>query len=163
MTSDDRETEGWCLLGVERPAEAAAAFKAAQAGGSGRIASDSALGETLSHLRNGDTEAAVDAASRTNLDAEKRRTLGVQIISQKAYDAYRDGRWQETIDYLRQRAAYATDTRDLLMLRGWSLFHLGDYDGARHVFTTADQQISDAASRQALATVTTAAVPRSDR
>ncbi len=163
MTSDDRGTEGWCLLGLERPAEAAVAFKAAQAGGSGRIASDSALGETLSHLRNGDTEAAVDSASRTSLDAEKRRTLGVQIISQKAYDAYRDGRWQETIDFLRQRAAYASETRDLLMLRGWSLYHLGDYDSARRVFTTADQQISDAASRQALATVTTAADPRAYR
>ena len=163
MTSDDRGTEGWCLLGLQRPAEAAVAFRAAQAGGSGRIASDSALGETLSHLRNGDTEAAVDSASRTSLDAEKRRTLGVQIISQKAFDAYRDGRWQETIDFLRQRAAYASETRDLLMLRGWSLYHLGDYDGARRVFTTADQQISDAASRQALATVTTAADPRAYR
>lgn len=163
MTSDDRQTKGWCLLGLQRPAEAAAAFKEAQAGGSGRIASDSALGETLSHLRAGDTDAAVDSASRTSLDAEKRRTLGVQIISQKAYDAYRDGRWQETIDFLRQRAAYAPETRDLLMLRGWSLYHLGDYDGARHAFTTADQQISDAASRQALATVTTAADPRAYR
>ncbi len=163
MTSDDRGTEGWCLLGLQRPAEAAAAFKEAQAGGSSRSASDSALGETLSHLRDGDTDAAVDSASRTSLNAEKRRTLGVQIISQKAYDAYRDGRWQETIEYLRQRAAYATETRDLLMLRGWALYHLGDFDGARRVFTTADQQISDVASRQALATVTTAADPRAYR
>ena len=163
MTSDDRATEGWCLLGLQRPAEAAAAFKAAQAGGSGRAASDGALGETLSHLRDGDTDAAVDSASRTSLDAEKRRSLGVQIISQKAYDAYRDGRWQETIDLLRQRAAYATETRDLLMLRGWALYHLGDYDGAHRMFTLADQQISDAASRQALATVSTAADPRAYR
>ncbi len=163
MTSDDRETEGWCLLGLQRPAEAAAAFKAAQAGGSSRIASDSALGETLSHLRNGDTEAAVDAASRTSLDAEKRRTLGVQIISQKAYDAYKDGRWQETIDLLRQRAAYAPETRELLMLRGWARYKLGDFDGARRVFMTADQQISDSDSRQALAVVSEAADPRAHR
>ena len=163
MTSDDRETEGWCLLGLQRPAEAAAAFKAAEAGGSGRIASDSALGETLSHLRNGDTEAAVDSASRTSLDAEKRTALGVQIISQKAYDAYRDGRWQETIDLLRQRTAYARETREFLMLRGWARYKLGDLDGARHAFAIADQQISDSDSRQALAIVTDAADPRAHR
>ena len=163
MTSDDRETEGWCLLGLQRPDEATAAFKAAEAGGSGRIASDSALGETLSNLRNGDTEAAVDSASRTSLDASKRRTLGVQIIGQKAYDAYRDGRWQETVDLLRQRTAYAPETREFLMLRGWARYKLGDLDGARHAFAIADQQISDSDSRQALAVVTEAADPRAHR
>ena len=109
MTSDDRETQGWCLLGLQRPAEAAAAFKAAEAGGKRQIASDSAFGETLSDLQNGDTEAAVDSAARTSLDGEKRRTLGVQILAQKAYDAYGAGRWDETLSLLRQRSAYATD------------------------------------------------------
>ena len=154
-TKADRETEGWCLLGADRPAEAAEAFRAAGSHASGRMAGDSALGETLSHLRQGDTGAAAENAARAPIAADKRRELGLQLLSQEAVDAYRDGRWADALDLLRRRSSFASEPRDLTMLRGWSSYHLGDYAAARDAFTEADRQLSDSDSRNALATVQT--------
>ena len=151
----DRETEGWCLLGAERPAEAAEAFRAAGSRASAQAASDSALGETLSDLRQGNTAAAVDSAARAPLGADRRRDLGLQILSRQALDAYRGGRWAEALDLLRRRSAFAAEPRDLTLLRGWSLYHQGDYQAARRAFAEADGQLSDHDSRNALATVET--------
>ena len=162
-TSADREVEGWCLLGLQRPAEAAEAFRVAGVAGTARVASDSALGETLSHLRDGDTAAAVDSAGRTALGDEKRRDLGVQILAQQAYDAYKAGRWAETLDLLRRRVGFAAEPRDLIMLRGWAQYHCGNYEVARRAFAAADAQLSDHDSRTAIAAVDTATTPKGYR
>ncbi len=159
----DRETEGWCLLGAERPAEAAEAFRAAGSRASARVAGDSALGETLSDLRQGDTAAAVDSAARTPLGADRRSDLGLQILSRQALDAYRGGRWAEALEVLRRRSAFAAEPRDLTLLRGWSLYHQGDYGAARRAFAEADGQLSDHDSRNALATVETVSTNKAFR
>ena len=162
-TAGDRETEGWCLLGAQRPAEAAEAFRAARSRAFGRIAGDSALGETLSHLRDGDTSAAVDSVAGAPIPADKRRNLGLQILSRQALDAYKAGRWDQALDFLRRRSAFVSEPRDLTMLRGWSLYHQGDYEAAHSAFAAADGQISDHDSRTALATVETATVSKAFR
>ncbi len=152
-TVADRETEGWCLLGADRPAEAAEAFRAAGSHSSGQAASDSALGETLSHLRQGDAGAAADSANRAPIAAEKRRELGLQILSQQIVNAYKADRWADALELLRRRSSFAPEPRDLTMMRGWSLYHLGDYPAARGAFTEADTLLSDSDSRGGLATV----------
>lgn len=163
LTAADHLTEGWCLLGAERPTEAVAAFRAAGARAAGRVANDSALGETLSHLREGDTHAAVGSAADTLIAADRRRDLGLQILAQQALDAYRAGRWAETLDLIRRRATFASEPRDLTMLRGWSLYHMGDYRAAHGAFAAADGQLSEHDSRNALATVETATVSKAFR
>ncbi|MBV1704971.1 MAG: hypothetical protein KGQ28_09210, partial [Hyphomicrobiales bacterium] len=52
-----RLAEGWRLLKLDRPQEAARAFEDALARGKGRTASDAAYGRSLALLRNGETSA----------------------------------------------------------------------------------------------------------
>ena len=157
---DAQQIRGWCLLGLDRAAEAAEAFRAARGGARERDASGSAVGEALSLLRVGDTGAAIAAASRSNLSAEQRATVGAQVLGQQAYAAYKAERWRDTMELLNRRAALASETRDLTMLRGWALYQSGDYDDSRQVFTTLDQRLSDPETRKALAVVTNASQPK---
>ena len=108
---------------------------------------------TLELLNSRRRQEAVDSAGRAPIGADKRRDLGLQILSHQALDAYRAGRWAEVLDVLRRRAGFAAEPRDLTMLRGWSLYHRGDYAAARAAFAAADGLLSDRDSRGALATV----------
>ncbi|UDL93064.1 hypothetical protein LGH83_10520 [Lichenihabitans sp. PAMC28606] len=144
------QIKGWCLLGLDRPEEAAIAFGQAQNGQQGKLREDSAYGQSLSLLRSGKTDAAAQVAGGAALSASRRNDIGVQVLTQRVYTNYGAQRWAETLAALNQRAAYAPETRDLRMARGWSLFHLGDYDGAKQIFTQANSQLSDAQSQRAL-------------
>ncbi len=148
----ETQIKGWCLLGLDRPQEAAIAFRAARAKTSD-TKGDSAFGETLSLLRSGDAGAAAAVASQAPLSSDRRQAVGLQVMERRAYDAYQGGRWAETVATLDQRAAYAPETRDLMMLRGYALYHIGDYDAARAVFTMVNRQTADPASQRALALV----------
>jgi len=57
---------------------------------------------------------------------------------------------------LDQRRALTAEPRDLTMLRGWSLYHLGSRDKAQQVFATLDQQLSTPESRRGLSAATAA-------
>lgn len=126
---------GWCLMELDRPLEAAAAFDmAVTASPNSTTGRDAAYGKTLAYLRLGLTdEAAVSAAQAPQ--AETRRTeLGAEILTQRALAAYDNGRWTETILALNERARIVPDTLDLMMLRGWAYFQLGDFTNARQLF-----------------------------
>ena len=142
--------KGWCLLGSNRPDEAALAFSQSQAGQAGRMREDGAYGESLSLLQSGKVDAAAQVASAAALPPARRNEIGVQVLTQKVFSNYAAQRWSDTLAALNQRAAYAPETRDLMLARGWSLFHVGDYDGARQVFTRANSQLSDGESQRAL-------------
>ncbi|MBE7247993.1 MAG: tetratricopeptide repeat protein [Actinomycetospora chiangmaiensis] len=151
--ADLLQIKGWCLLGLDRPQEAAQAFNQALPSLQGQKREDSAYGASLALLRTGDTSAAAATASQVPLSASRRNDIGLQVLSQQALAAYQAGRWADAVAALNRRAAYAPETRDLMMLRGWSLFQLYDYEGARQAFTAVDRQLSDHDSQKALATV----------
>ncbi len=64
---------------------------------------------------------------------------------------------------LRRRAGFAREPRDLSMLRGWSLYHQGEFAAARAAFASADGLLSDRDSRGALATVDSATTNKAFR
>ncbi|SER35484.1 hypothetical protein SAMN05216548_11622 [Faunimonas pinastri] len=127
-------TQGWCLMQLSRPMEAIAAFDVAMRTGSGQTAQDAAYGKSLAYLRKGLTSEAAVAASAVPLQGNRGTELSVAIITQRALSAYQDGRYNEAIIALQNRAQYAPEQNDLLMVRGWSYYHLGRYRDAQKIF-----------------------------
>jgi cellulose synthase operon protein C len=132
-----------------RPQEAAYAFDRALSL-PGAKKDDAAYGKSLALLRGNATEAGAYAANEAALSPERRTTIGVEVLTQRAQAAYRAARYAEVLGALDQRAAFAPEQRDLMLLRGWSLYSLGHYDAAGRVFAAVDRQLSSEDSRKAL-------------
>jgi len=126
---------GWCLMELDRPLEAAAAFDmAVTAAPDSAAGRDAAYGKTLAYLRLGLTDQAAVSAAQAPQGEKRRAELGSEILTQRALAAYDNGRWTETILALDERARIVPDTLDLMMLRGWAYFQLGDFTNARQLF-----------------------------
>lgn len=126
---------GWCLLNLKRPAAAAEAFAAAMRSGSGQIAADAAAGKTYAKLQQGLTAEAGVAAAGTDLPPARRRELTTLLLSERFYAQYDAKDFNGALVTLSERARHAPETTDLMLMRGWSYFHLGRYDDASKVFT----------------------------
>ena len=144
---------GWCRMTLKRPVEAAAAFEVAQQRGTGQVASDATYGRTLALLGAGLTADAAVAASGGELPVARRRELTAAIATQRALAAYRQGRYTEALINLEERARVLPEQTDLLMLRGWSYFHLGRYDDAEQVFTAVSKTGSSVEALRGLNTI----------
>ena len=125
---------GWCLMELKRPVEAATAFEVAQQRGRGQVASDATYGRTLALLAAGLTADAAIAAAGGNLPAARRNELTASLTTQRALTAYREGRYQEALINLDERARILPEQTDLMVLRGWSYYNLGRYSDAEQVF-----------------------------
>jgi tetratricopeptide (TPR) repeat protein len=134
---------GWCLLEQNRPFEAATAFE--QASGS-----EAAYGLALANLRMGLTRDAAVAAASVPHDAARRHQLDTSIVTQQAIDAYERGKYAEALQTLDKRRALAPEQNDLLMLRGWSYYELGDLESARRLFEAVDAVAPSSATQRAL-------------
>jgi tetratricopeptide (TPR) repeat protein len=139
--------QGWCLMRLRRPLEAAAAFGAARQRGAGAAASDAAYGQALAFIEAGLTAEAAAAAAGGALPAGRRMELEASIATQRALAAYREGRYAEAIIGLDERARLRPEQTDLLLLRAWSYFNLGRYDAAAQIFSAVGKT---AASDEAL-------------
>lgn len=126
---------GWCLMDLNRPAEAAIAFEIALLSTSARTREDAAYGATLANLRTGVTDRASVAASAAPMSKKRQAELNLSILTQQATAAYADGRYVEAILALDERARHAPEQTDLMMLRGWSYFKLGRYPDAKRIFS----------------------------
>jgi tetratricopeptide (TPR) repeat protein len=162
LSSPQSLTRGWCLMGANRQSEAVAAFDAALAG-NGKTRSDAAYGKALAYLRSGLSAQAVAAAAEGNLSTERRNEIGTAVLGQQAADLFRQGRYQEVLAVLDRRSAFASETRKLGILRGWSLYHLKRLQDARRQFAMLDQQLSTSESRSGLGAVTDAFLPPQTR
>jgi len=130
---------GWCLMDLNRPAEAAVAFEIALLSASAKTREDAAYGATLANLRTGVTDRASVAASAAPMSKKRQAELNLSILTQQATGAYTDGRYVEAILALDERARHAPEQTDLMMLRGWSYFKLGRYPEARRIFSAVAQ------------------------
>lgn len=147
-TAQDMVAKGWCLLNSERPQEAAAAFER----GRGSKGDDAAYGAALAKLKSGETDAAAFAGE--HVQSQKRRNdIGLQVLTQRIVAANRAGRHMEVLHTLDQRAAFAAETRDLAMMRGWALWNVGRKDAARRLFAELDRQLSTNDTQSALGVV----------
>jgi len=139
LSGDSALTRGWCLMEINRPLEAVAAFDQAIATGSGRTREEAAYGKSLAYLRKNLTSEAAVAAAEAPQTRERRVELGASILTQRALAAYRDGRYVETLLALTERARIVPEQNDLLLIRGWSYLKLGRYDDAAKVFRAVQQ------------------------
>lgn len=125
---------GWCLMDLNRPAEAAIAFEIALLSTNARTREDAAYGAALANLRSGVTDRASVAAAAAPMSQKRQAELTLNILSQQATAAYADGRYVEAILALDERARHAPEQTDLMLLRGWSYYKLGRYPDARRIF-----------------------------
>lgn len=139
LSGDSALTRGWCLMEINRPMEAVAAFDQAIATGSSRTREEAAYGKSLAYLRKNLTSEAAIAAAEAPQTRERRVELGASILTQRALAAYRDGRYVETLLALSERARIVPEQNDLLLIRGWSYLKLGRYGDAEKVFRAVQQ------------------------
>lgn len=130
---------GWCLMNLNRPVEAAAAFDVALGSSSVKTRSDAAYGASLANLRSGVTDKAWVASASAPMTQKQQTELNLSILSQQASAAYADGRYIEAILALDERARLAPEQNDLMVLRGWSYFKLGRLAEAKRIFEAAAQ------------------------
>ncbi|MGL4406703.1 MAG: hypothetical protein ACRCT6_13155, partial [Notoacmeibacter sp.] len=109
-TAKDYESRGWCLMGANRPTEAEQAFERARKMGGGSAAG---YGESLASLRNGKTNDAMNAAMNTNMSAEKRRELDIEMLTQRARAAFSAKDYQSTLYALDERKKRTNEGRDI--------------------------------------------------
>lgn len=152
ISAGDALSRGWCLMELNRPAEAATAFEQAEAQSFGsKTAQDAAYGRSLAYLRLGATQNAAVAATATPQTSERRANLSAQILAQRAVSAYNAGRCSEVFLALDERARLVPENRDLMLLRGWCYYKAGDVTAARQIFEALDMSMSTAESRSGTA------------
>lgn len=134
LQPDAALTLGWCLMEINRPLEAVAAFDQALRTGSARTREEAAYGKSLAYLRKDLTSQAAIAAAEAPQTAERRVELQASILAQRALAAYRAGRYTETILALSERDRIVPAQTDLMLIKGWSYFKLGRYGDAEMVF-----------------------------
>lgn len=125
---------GWRLLDLKRPAAAAEAFDFALRNGSGQVAADAAAGKTYAKLQQGLSAEAAVAASGAHVPPERRNEFSTLLLSERFYAEYEAKDYNKALVTLSERARFAPETTDLMMMRGWAYYNLGRYDDAEHVF-----------------------------
>ena len=148
----DHQMRGWCLLGAKRPAEAERAFAAAvRMGGKGKT--PSAFGQSLAALRSGKTNEALDIASSNRLTAKQRKTVDVELLTQRARAAFNNQDYAASVFALNKRSKLVPETRDLTLMRAWAHHHTGQSAKARQIFAMLDAQLSTRETRRGLGQV----------
>lgn len=125
---------GWCLLNLKRPAAAVEAFEAAQRSGNAKVAADAAAGKAYAKIQQGLTSEASAAAASSNLPPARRKELQTLLLSERFYAQYDARDFNGALITLGERARYASESTDLMLMRGWSYFNLGRFDDAAQVF-----------------------------
>ncbi|UHS64032.1 tetratricopeptide repeat protein [Agrobacterium vaccinii] len=126
--------QGWCLMDANRPAEALKAFGAALKSGPDSIRSDAAYGQSLAYLRMGLTDNAAVSATKSGMDRTKATELQIAILTDRALAAYNNGQYEKALILLDQRARFATERNDLMVIRGYAYLNLKRYGEAIQVF-----------------------------
>ncbi|MDQ0454921.1 tetratricopeptide (TPR) repeat protein [Rhizobium paknamense] len=138
---------GWCLMRLNRPLEATAAFEQALTSTAATERSDAAYGLSLAYLRLGLTGKAAVAATRAPLSPQRARELQAAILSDRAIAAYSSKLYANALLLLDQRAQLAPERIDLMVLRGYSYMGLKRYGDAIRIFEAAAATGNAEASR----------------
>lgn len=135
LSSGSALSLGWCLMTLDRPMEAIKAFEAVQNKSTNATQrQEAAYGKSLAYLRSGLTNKAAISASEARMTPTRQRELSVALLSQQALAAFNAGRYTETLFILDARSKQAPEQTDLMMIRGWSYFHLARFDEATRMF-----------------------------
>lgn len=127
-------TRGWCLMDINRPLEAAAAFERGLLSRSEAAKSDAAYGQSLAYLRAGLADKAAVAASKARQRQSRQIELDTALLASRATDSFTAGRYNEALLALDQRARIAPERNDLMVLRGYAYMNLNRLADAQRVF-----------------------------
>lgn len=127
-------SRGWCLMDLNRPLEAVQAFEVASASTNPTVRSDAAYGRSLAYLRVGLTDKASVAAADVSQTNARAVELQSSILSDRAVQFFKLGRYRETLLALDQRARIVPEQTDLMSLRGYAYLNLGRRADAQRVF-----------------------------
>ncbi|WP_245295779.1 cellulose synthase [Rhizobium rhizosphaerae] len=125
---------GWCLMELNRPAEASRSFGAALKSSDSRTRGDAAYGQSLAYLRMGLTENAAAAATKGPMDQHKASELQVALLTNKALAAFKARRYSEALLLLDRRAELTPERADLMVLRGYAYMSMNQYGNAIQIF-----------------------------
>ncbi|KXG85227.1 tetratricopeptide repeat protein [Agrobacterium bohemicum] len=126
--------QGWCLMEANRPAEALKAFGSALKGSQETVRSDAAYGQSLAYLRMGLTDNAAISATKAGMDRTKATELQIAILTDRALAAYQNKQYEKALILLDQRARFATERTDLMVIRGYAYLNMKRYGEAIQVF-----------------------------
>lgn len=129
-------SRGWCLMQLNRPIEAAAAFEIGLRG-SGKTRADAAYGQSLAYLRAGLTDRAAISASQAPMDMDRGVEIRTALLEAQANTAFDRGRYNEAILALDERGRIAPERTGLMVLRGYAYLKLRRFDEAEQVFRAA--------------------------
>lgn len=149
LSAEASLTKGWCLLGLNRSAEAAAAFSGGL-GGSPKTRTDAAYGLAITNLRAGLTSEAESVLSLYPLTPARDSELRLQIYWQKARAAFDHGDYQQTLNALNARLTLKPEPVDMTELRGWAHMKLGHFAEARAIFENLAAYSNNPAARRGL-------------
>ena len=141
----------WCLMDLNRSHEAAEAFASVQSASPGRLARDARYGHALALLRQGRTFDALAIARDSDITEEQRAIVARSALADQANQAFNAGHYGDALAALDRRLRFASEPRDLTLLRAWSLLRLNALDEARALFHTLDQQLSTRETQRGLA------------
>jgi tetratricopeptide (TPR) repeat protein len=127
-------SQAWCLMQLDRPGEAALAFRAILSTGTSKERQDAAYGLSLAELRAGLTADAEVAGSAARQPDARVRDLRLALVTQRITEAYNAGSYADALIYLDARARMQPEPVNLMKLRGWSYFHLRRYEEATRIF-----------------------------
>ncbi|MDQ0513116.1 hypothetical protein [Ancylobacter amanitiformis] len=125
---------GWKLMDLNRPIEAVTAFDYAIQYGTGRTAEDAAYGKSLAYMRKGMTNAASVAALEAPQSPRRALQLNADLLTQRAFEFYKDGRYVEALVALDERARLGPEQQDLMLMRAWCYYHIRDFQSANRIF-----------------------------
>lgn len=163
MTADLAQQRGWCLLELDRPAEAERAFSQAKslaakatAAERKRLTEIADYGTALARARQNDTGGVQRQLNGTDMSDERRAEIRASLLASQAQTAFDEKRYLDALRLLDARKAVAAEERGLTLLRGWSLFKSGRQREAIALFQALDRRLSTAESREALSLATQA-------
>ncbi len=135
LSPGDAVARGWCLMQMKRPMEAAQSFDLAlNNGATGRVAEDAAYGKSLALMQKNLTNDAQVAATEAPQSPRRATQLSADLLAPRAVTSYRDDRSGEALIALDERARLVPEDQGLMMLRGWSYYHLRDFISADRIF-----------------------------
>ncbi|HUG63248.1 MAG TPA: hypothetical protein VMP03_15480 [Methylomirabilota bacterium] len=164
---------GWWLFNQERFADARGWFEKSV---TWKESEEAVLGLGLTAIRLGDKAGAEEVQKRygaryTSLAALNSKAATVEVsgrggsgkvrvatsgnavspsLAKEAVALYEGKRFREAVAVLDDMKRKGQEKSDLSLLRGWALYNMRDYQGAKEVFAQVDAQKSTAESRRAL-------------
>lgn len=152
LSTDEQLTRGWCMLGLERLAEARKAFEAALPASGGK-GDDAAYGLGLTLLAAKLTDDADALLSRQNLTPAHERELRSEILWQRARAAFDQKQYPQVLSALNQRLQIAPETVGMSQMRAWTHYHLGNLGQSKAIFTELNKVVQDPANQRGLTSI----------